>query len=56
MTNLDKWKAQLTVDDYFNSFEGCYACPIENICEAVDKDSCMKVFIKWANSEVNNAD
>ena len=55
MTNFEKWKAEekekITIHTFFDSFEGCYCCPVQEADIECD-DDCFKAFEKWANSEV----
>ena len=62
MTNFEKWKSELTLDDLIPHgraapFYNCQSCPVAGHCEETSdrrKNSkrCHDVFKEWAESEV----
>ena len=55
MTNFEKWKQELTVEEMvrfaMNFLYKCNNCPAVKCCSEDEKDTCNDSFVVWANAE-----
>ena len=56
MTNLEKWKADLTLEQCIRIIsdmadEGCEYCPVEPKCRNATYKECIKNMEAWAKKE-----
>jgi len=53
MTNFEKWKKDLTIENALAIFKccGCEGCPAEEVCKVTE--GCEKAFNLWAQQEGN---
>jgi hypothetical protein len=58
-TNFDRWKEQLTVEDFARLIKehvSCYSCPARKSCNQIKHKCCEDILVIWANTEVSGDD